>query len=166
MLAALGVLGAGAAPALASETQVTFETTAPCAVLCPYFALQSEDVDLEAACVPAPDTVPGSFDDVVIDVPTTAQFIQLLLEPTIDYDSFVCRTAPDADGGYLIEAGGNSIDCNSVGVPAISIFVPFPVGCGEFISVDARPFRGTQIIFRAFNFLDGPTASGSYRIFP
>lgn len=161
-LVVLLVVGCVVTPAASAETDVTFETLAPCAVLCPYFALEAEFVNLDAACEPSPETVPGSFDDVVDDVPNGAVAVLLFLRPNVDYDSFACRTEPNAFGSYLIDSGANAIDCGGVSVPPV--FVPLPVGCGEFMQVPAAPFRGKQIVFRAFNFADGPTAEGTYGI--
>lgn len=145
------VVGLVPGPVGASAELVYYDAPVPCGPACPYWqpVCDFQGLCLEAvwsaerACLPAPPAPPGSFADVRRVVPESAVTAYLGLDARFsDWVALICRTAPGADGSYLLGADGHTWP------PAcFPGYFCTPVGTEGRVS----ELRGQEIVFRALN---------------
>lgn len=149
-------------------TPITFETLAPCSVVCPYWT------DLynggQAACQREPLAPPGTWDDVRVTIPDlvgtqpTAAF-HVEISPQLDYDLWLCEVVNPGPNEYYRWVDTCCVFPGET-CPTLGIF-----GCAEEIDycVSATDNTclapGTQIVFRAYNWFDVSSCPGSYEFY-
>lgn len=141
---------------LLGVTTTNINAPLPCAFACPYWQNTGAEANAEEACAPEPTTVPGSFHDTQVTVPSEIDgrvptHLLFHVAPEIDYDLWICRTVPDAAGKYYLAHGANAV---GEGCPDV------PVACRE--NAFARIEPGETYILRAYNWSDQSTTPGLY----
>lgn len=137
----------------ANATRVMFSGAIPCAVVCAYWVNNG----FEPCENPFP---PGAYVDVLTaPAPTPPEgkvaIIEATLDMVVDWDSFLCESEPP----YREIAQGANILGEPCGGHGPTEWL-FPPGCHEDMSALLR--AGQTTIFRAYNFLDAPPATGRY----
>lgn len=132
----------------------------PCGAACPYWTSLNSEAKNENACAQQPQSVPGSWTDVPVEVPAAAPTgtpVQLVAHtaPAVDLDMWLCLVEPGPTGKrYVAHAANLSSDNCPVG----------PIRCEESLSIPVEP--GERFILRVYNWADPAPApvSWSFRV--
>ncbi|MEO7802935.1 MAG: carboxypeptidase-like regulatory domain-containing protein, partial [Actinomycetota bacterium] len=135
-----------------------FDPPNPCLVQCPYWAPdRTTPQKNEDACAPSPASNEGSWQDELIQVPSTINgkvpfALGFTMDPTVDHDVWFCRVEPDSQGRYFVEYSANS--------PTAVCDHGLPVGCTENLDVPVE--AGKNYIIRVYNWSDPGPVDATY----
>lgn len=130
--------------------QIIHDAPIPCSVLCPHW-----DLEDNGRICNGPNT-PGTYDQTYFGwlADSELAFAGFIIEPTVDYDIFVCSATEPS----VLVSGANLVGtCSGLGVPGV------PIGCRDQILLSRRAvLEATQgstdaFFLRSFNWSDiGP----------
>lgn len=146
-LATTVALTAGSAHARTIKTGALKFTALPCALACSYNFAEVDGTAgqrFDACRYPSPAE---SFDDIVLKAPTGARQLIVLVNPTVEWDLFICSKPSKGNNGSLIAENLNN-------------FFECQVTCSE--RVQLKITAGRSYVLRAYNVWDPADLTGRY----